>query len=94
LFFEKNIKSAEILPKIEENFDQKTKDLKFNKQDIILASIIERETNKTEERSQIAALYLNRLQQDMKLEADPTVRYGMDKDFVEKNEKIKNRIIK
>lgn len=44
---------------------------------VILASIVEREARIAEERPVIASVYSNRLNQDMKLDADPTVQYGM-----------------
>lgn len=44
---------------------------------VTLASIVEGETSKADEKGKVARLYLNRLQRHIKLQADPTVKFAL-----------------
>jgi UPF0755 protein len=48
---------------------------------LVLASIVEKETGRAEDRSMVAAVLVNRLRAGIKLQADPTVIYGLGSAF-------------
>ena len=51
--------------------------IKTPEQLVTLASIVEKETGKPDERSRVAAVFVNRLKQKIKLQSDPTIIYGL-----------------
>lgn len=56
----------------------KAERLDLNQQEVYtLASIVERETNRNDEKASIAGVYLNRLQKGIPLQADPTVVFAV-----------------
>ena len=64
---------------VQEIWDRRMPDLPIRsvEQFVTLASIIEKETGKPEERTRVAAVFVNRLKQKMKLQSDPTIIYGL-----------------
>lgn len=64
---------------VKELWDKRAPDLplKSPQEMIILASIVEKETGKPEERPRVAAVFINRLNRKMRLQSDPTIIYGI-----------------
>ncbi len=64
---------------LEQAWKNRDKNLPLNTpyEALILASIVERETAVVDERAQIAGVFVRRLKENMRLQTDPTVIYGM-----------------
>jgi UPF0755 protein len=64
---------------VQEIWEHRMPDLpiKTPEQLVTLASIVEKETGRAEERTRVAAVFVNRLKQKIKLQSDPTIIYGL-----------------
>jgi UPF0755 protein len=64
---------------LQEVWERRTQDLpvKTPEQLVTLASIVEKETGKPDERTRVAAVFVNRLKTRMRLQSDPTIIYGL-----------------
>jgi UPF0755 protein len=86
-YFPKGVPAGQVINKMVAQFrsvfvpawSERAQEMGFSVHQVVtLASIVEKETGKPEERPLIAAVFLNRLKRNMRLESDPTVIYGME----------------
>jgi peptidoglycan lytic transglycosylase G len=64
---------------LKELWEHRSPDLPLQSPDelVTLASIVEKETGRADERSRVAAVFVNRLKNKMRLQSDPTIIYGL-----------------
>jgi UPF0755 protein len=64
---------------LKEVWDHRAPDLPLRSPDqlVTLASIVEKETGRADERTRVAAVFVNRLNRRMRLQSDPTIIYGL-----------------
>jgi UPF0755 protein len=86
-YFSKGTSRNEILDRMRSDmekmvtalWDQRDPDIPVRSMDelITFASIVEKETGRSDERDRVAAVFYNRLRKGMRLQSDPTIIYGI-----------------
>lgn len=76
--FPYELEPSKIVKVFKDNFDSRTEKLNLGLDQLILASIVEREAKNDLERAKIAAVYKNRADNNMLLQADVTIQYAKD----------------
>lgn len=71
--------SADQKKLVESIWERRSQDLPISdiNEFVTLASIVEKETAKADERSRVASVFINRLERGMRLQSDPTIIYGI-----------------
>jgi UPF0755 protein len=63
---------------LQEVWERRMQDLPVTPEQLVtLASIVEKETGRPDERTRVAAVFVNRLKNRMRLQSDPTIIYGL-----------------
>lgn len=75
--FSKEVSAKVVVDKMLSNFESKTKNLNLTYDQIILSSLLERETKTDLERPIVAGIILNRLNNNWPLQIDASVQYGI-----------------
>ncbi len=91
--FKINSTSKSVLKKMFNEFKLKTKNLKISYKDLIIASIVIKETNGKKDMKTVSSVFHNRLDINMPLESDPTNIYAKDLSIFKKcisNARYKN----
>lgn len=88
-FFNRGLTRAELVDRMVYAQDRVLEELWESRQEglplespqdaVILASIVEKETGRADERGLVAGLFINRLNQGIRLQSDPTIIYGVSK---------------